>query len=85
MAVPSRRSPAEIRAWRRRYGLTIPEMSWLHGIPGGTLKDKLSGRHPPRLDTDRILDMAEMLLHLGVAPPGWPPRLIRHVHANNLG
>ena len=85
MAAPSRFTPAELRSWRRRYGLTVREMAWLLGVPLGTLRNKLSGRYGARLDTDRMLDCVEMLLHLGVRPPGWPGRLIRHIHDNNSG
>jgi hypothetical protein len=83
MAALSRFSPAELRAWRDRYGLKVREMAWLLGIPQSTLKDKLYGRHLARLDTDRAIDMIDMLVHLGVGPPGWPERLIGRIHINN--
>ena len=82
MAAHSRFTPAKLQRWRQSYGLTIREMAWLLGIPAGTLRDKLSGRHPPRFDTDRMLDTIELLLHRGVAPPGWPRRLRYCVHDN---
>jgi hypothetical protein len=85
MAAPSRRSPRELRAWRDRWGLRNPELAWLLGIPLGTLKHKLTDPRRLRLDTDRKLDDAEMLLHLGIRPSGWPPRLIGRIHNNNIG
>ena len=86
MAARSRFLPADLQAWRTRRGLTVREMAWVLGIPLGTLKDKLSGRHPQRLrlDTDRAIDCVDMLLALGVPPPGWPMRLNGRVHVNRL-
>jgi hypothetical protein len=62
----------------------VRELAWIHGIAIGTLEDKLIDRYPPRLDTERIVDAVEFALRRGYAPPGWPLRLWREVHANNL-
>jgi hypothetical protein len=73
-----------LNAWRRRRGLYVRELAWIHGIAVSTLEDKLADRYPPRLDTERIVDLVDLALARGYAPPGWPHRLSRQIHVNNL-
>jgi hypothetical protein len=75
---------AELRIWRKRRGLQIRELTWLHGIPVSTLNGKLSSKHPPRLDTERIVEMVDLLLHAGIRPPGWPQRLRHRIQQNTI-
>jgi hypothetical protein len=72
-----------LNAWRKRRGLLVRELAWIHGIAVGTLEDKLTGRYPPRLDTERIVDLVDLALARGYAPPGWPHRLWRQIQVNN--
>lgn len=79
-ALHSRRfTPGSLNEWRSDHNLYVREMAWLLGIPVSTLKDKLYGRSPIRLDTDRVIGGVEMLMRRGVAPEGWPERLFRRI------
>lgn len=80
----SRLTSAMLNEWRVGHGLRVDEMACLFGYPVSTLKDKLYGRTPVRLDTERIADLVDLALHRGYAPPGWPARLRDAVHANTL-
>ena len=73
-----------LNEWRVQRGLHVHEMAWVFGYPMATLKDKLYGRSPIRLDTERIADLIDLALHRGYAPPGWPARLRDAVHMNTL-
>jgi hypothetical protein len=85
MGLRARFTGNDLNAWHKHRGLYVRELAWIHGIAVGTLEDKLTERHPPRLDTERIVDLVDLALARGYAPPGWPHRLWRQIHANNLG
>jgi hypothetical protein len=67
-----------------KHGLYVHEIAWLFGYTLGRMKDKLYGRSPIGLTTDRLTTQVDMLLALGVRPDGWPQRLSRRIHANKI-
>ena len=80
----SRFAASTLNAWRVQHGLLVDEMAWLLGYSVGRLKDKLHGRTPIGLDTERVVELVDLALHRGYAPPGWPARLRDAVHVNQL-
>ena len=77
----SRFTSVTLNEWRVQRGLHVDKV---FGYPVATLKDKLYGRTPVRLNTERIVDLVDLALHRGYPPPGWPARLRDAVHVNRL-
>jgi hypothetical protein len=65
----------ELRAWRVRRGLTVPEMALLLGMSVPQLERRLYGVALIGLRMDRQIEAIDALVQLGVIPPGAPIRL----------
>jgi hypothetical protein len=85
-ALQSRRfTPRALNGWRTARRLYVHEMAGLLGMATATLKDKLYGRAPITLGTDRAIENIELLVARGVRPAGWPDRLMGRIVATSIG
>ena len=62
-----RLSPEELRAWRRRHGLTQQELGWLLGMSRDAISNWETGRRKIPLYLSLLLDVLEKHLKEGSA------------------
>lgn len=67
-------TPAELRAWKNRHGLTMPELAWIFQRSERTIYRKLSGETRIVAIKDKI-EVIEGRLAQGKRPDRWPPDL----------
>lgn len=67
-------TPAELRAWKEKHGLTVAELAWIARRSKRTIERKLSGELRITF-LPAIIDAYEVLMYHGIRPPRWPADL----------